>query len=112
MNYSHRVTVYRFTRAEQDGEIVPTEAEHATGVKLRIEEEHGRVFLDQSGVTEEFHAIALIPFNTDIQPDQGENYDEIVQTTPNSGKRWKVLTIADESGTSHHLVAKLQSVQA
>jgi hypothetical protein len=115
MLYPHRVTVKRYTRAESNGEIVPTESEAATDVEVRIEEEHGRTMLSESGREEKYHAIALMNFGTDIREERSardHQYDELIQTTPNTSKRWKVLTVADESGTSHHLVAKLQSVQA
>lgn len=108
----HRVTIKRATRTVVNGEFLPgTPAEIATGVKCRIEESHGRSVVLPTGLAVAYHAIAFFRRGTDIRPlATGIEPDEIVVTAPTTGPTYRVLAVADESGTGHHLTAKLERV--
>lgn len=107
MRYDHRVTIRRTTKTV-GREITDSVADAATGVACRIEAEHGRMTVGETGNIRDYNAIALFPIGTDIRPDMKDTQgDEIIQTKPATGATFRVLSVGDEAGTGHHLVAKL-----
>jgi hypothetical protein len=108
----HTVTILRATRTTVSGEIVPgTPAEVATGVRCRIEESHGKSVVTPAGLSVAYHAEAIFQRGIDVRPGATAiEPDELLVTAPTTGPRYRVLAVADEAGTGHHLVAKLQRV--
>jgi hypothetical protein len=106
------VTILRATRTTVSGEIVPgTPAEVATGVRCRIEESHGRSVITSAGLSVAYHAEAFFGRGVDVRPGStGIEPDELLVTWPTTGPRYRVLAVADEAGTGHHLVAKLERI--
>lgn len=111
MRYDHEVTIRRPTMSADDREFVADPVEVATGVECRIEEEHGRMVLTETGLSVKYDAIMLFDPSIDLRPGAGHTEpDEIVQTTPPTGATYRVLSVADEAGTGVYLTAKLTRV--
>lgn len=105
------MTIKRLTLTEANGETDVTQADAATDVRCRIEQEHGRMAPAQAGLAQTYDALGLFPRGTDIRPGADDvKPDEIVVTSPNELTRYRVLSVADEAGTGHHLTAKLLRV--
>lgn len=111
--YHHRATIYRISRVLTNGEYVTSSDVYATNVPLRIEERRGEMRVgSQTGNVLEFDAVAYSPPHaTAPRPSRNEDVaDEIVQTSPATNARYRVLHVMDPSGYQHHRAIYLKAL--